>query len=221
MVVFLAISLVKTPPRVSMPSESGVTSRSNTSLTSPRRTPPWIAAPIATHSSGLTLLFGVLPKMSAAVLLTRGIRLMPPTMTTSLISPLVSFASLRQFWHGVLLLSQRAPVSCSSFARLRVTCRCFGPVASAVMNGRLISVLAALESSHLAFSAASFRRCSAIGSAFRSMPLEALKSAASQSMIAASKSSPPRWVSPLVAMTSQVPSPRSRIEISKVPPPRS
>ena len=50
-VVFLPISLVKTPPSVSMPSESGVTSRSRRSRTSPRRTPPWIAAPQATTSS--------------------------------------------------------------------------------------------------------------------------------------------------------------------------
>jgi len=44
------------------------------------------------------------------------------------------------------------------------------PEASAVMNGRLISVVMAEESSHLAFSAPSFRRCSAMGSLRRSMP---------------------------------------------------
>ena len=53
MVVLRSMSLVKTPPMVSMPSESGVTSSKSTSLTSPARTPPCIAAPIATHSSGL------------------------------------------------------------------------------------------------------------------------------------------------------------------------
>jgi len=36
-----------------------------------------------------------------------------------------------------------------------------------------------------------------------------------------SKSSPPRNVSPFVAFTSKTPSPISRIEMSKVPPPRS
>ena len=35
-VVFFSISLVNTPPSVSMPSDSGVTSSSSTSLTSPR-----------------------------------------------------------------------------------------------------------------------------------------------------------------------------------------
>src|SRR5215472_2492381 len=54
-VVFFWISLVITPPSVSMPSDSGVTSSSSTSLTSPFRTPPWIAAPTATTSSGFTL----------------------------------------------------------------------------------------------------------------------------------------------------------------------
>jgi len=40
-------------------------------------------------------------------------------------------------------------------------------------------------------------------------------------MIIWSKSSPPRCVSPLVDLTSKTPSPSSRIDISKVPPPRS
>jgi hypothetical protein len=40
-----------------MPSDSGVTSSSSTSLTSPFSTPAWIAAPIATTSSGLTPLW--------------------------------------------------------------------------------------------------------------------------------------------------------------------
>ena len=50
-----------TPPLVSMPSDSGVTSRSRTSLTSPLRTPAWMAAPMATTSSGFTPLWGSLP----------------------------------------------------------------------------------------------------------------------------------------------------------------
>ena len=39
-VVFFSISLVITPPRVSIPSDNGVTSSNNTSLTSPPSTPP-------------------------------------------------------------------------------------------------------------------------------------------------------------------------------------
>jgi hypothetical protein len=59
-VVLRSMSLVITPPRVSMPRESGVTSSSSTSLTSPASTPPWIAAPTATTSSGLTALVRLL-----------------------------------------------------------------------------------------------------------------------------------------------------------------
>ena len=40
-------------------------------------------------------------------------------------------------------------------------------------------------------------------------------------MILWSKSSPPRKVSPFVALTSKTPSPNSNIDISNVPPPRS
>ena len=45
-VVLRAISVVITPPSVSMPSDSGVTSSSSRSFTSPASTPAWIAAPI-------------------------------------------------------------------------------------------------------------------------------------------------------------------------------
>ena len=56
------MSLVITLPMVSIPNDSGVTSKRRTSLTSPLSTPPCIAAPIATTSSGLTPLDGFLPK---------------------------------------------------------------------------------------------------------------------------------------------------------------
>ena len=59
-VVFLLMSLVNTPPSVSIPRERGVTSKSSTSVTSPANTPPWIAAPIATASSGFTALLCLL-----------------------------------------------------------------------------------------------------------------------------------------------------------------
>lgn len=54
------INLVNTPPRVSIPRESGVTSNKRTSLTLPRSTPPWTttgSAPRRSHdgtSEGLT-----------------------------------------------------------------------------------------------------------------------------------------------------------------------
>ena len=85
-VVLRSISRVNTPPSVSMPSDSGVTSSSSTSLTSPCSTPAWIAAPIATTSSGLTPLCGSLPKNCFTTSWTLGMRVMPPTSTTSSIS---------------------------------------------------------------------------------------------------------------------------------------
>ena len=46
---------------VSIPNDNGATSRSNISLTCPLSIPPWIAAPIATASSGFAFLFGSFP----------------------------------------------------------------------------------------------------------------------------------------------------------------
>ena len=156
------IRRVNTPPSVSMPSDSGVTSRSRMSFTSPRSTPPWMAAPIATTSSGFTPLFGSLPaNRSLTISFTLGMRLMPPTSSTSLISDAEMPASLMHARHGSLVRSRSGPTSFSSCARESDMAMCFGPEASAVMNGRLMSVLCAEESSILAFSAASRRRCTA------------------------------------------------------------
>ena len=65
----------------------------------------------------------------------------------------------------------------SSFARVSFIVMCLGPEASAVMNGRLISVSITDDSSIFAFSAASFRRWSAMRSLPRSMPSLFLNSA--------------------------------------------
>ncbi len=122
---------------------------------------------------------------------------------------------------GAIVRWTRSSTSCSSLARVSVMFRCFGPDWSAVMKGRLISVCITVDSSIFAFSAASLRRCSDMGSFDRSMPWSRLNSAISHSMMRASKSSPPRCVSPLVDFTSNTPSASSRIEMSYVPPPRS
>ena len=83
-----------------MPSDNGVTSSKTTSLTSPCKTPAWIAAPIATTSSGLTPLWGSFPKNFVTSSITRGILVIPPTNTTSSISLLVSPASFKAAWQG-------------------------------------------------------------------------------------------------------------------------
>ena len=67
MVVLRGINTVITPPCVSTPSDSGVTSNKRTSFTSPLSTPAWIAAPTATTSSGLTPRCGSLPNRSLTI----------------------------------------------------------------------------------------------------------------------------------------------------------
>ena len=98
---------------------------------------------------------------------------------------------------------------------------CFGPVLSAVINGKFISVCAAEDNSIFAFSADSFSLCNANLSDLRSIPFSFLNSDNKYSTIVLSKSSPPRKVSPFVDLTSNTPSPSSSIETSKVPPPKS
>ncbi len=210
-----------TPPIVSIPKESGVTSSKTTSFTSPCKTPPWTAAPMATASSGLTERLPSFPKSSLTTSWTFGMRLEPPTKRTSSILSAVMPASAKALRQGSFVASNKSSVICSNWARVRFFCKCLGPVASAVMNGRLMAVDVWAESWILAFSAASRRRCKAIGSFERSIPVSFLNSSTSQSIIRRSQSSPPRWVFPFVDFTSKTPSANSKIEMSKVPPPKS
>jgi len=149
-------------------------------------------------------------------------RIEPPTKITSFISEAFSFASANAFLQGPRVFSTRNEVSWSNLARVSVKSKCFGPLASAVMNGRFIFVLVAADKSIFAFSAASFKRCKAILSFFKSMPgLSLRNSSFIQSITTSSKLSPPSIVSPLVASTSNELSKISKMEISKVPPPKS
>jgi len=191
------------------------------SFTSPVRTAAWTAAPTATTSSGLTVRFGSLPKNFFTVSWMSGVRVCPPTSTTSSIWLAESLASARHFLVGSSERSTNSWIMLSNLARLSFKVMCLGPLASAVRKGRLISVSLIEESSILAFSAASLSRCSTILSRLTSRPVSFLNSAMSQSMIFWSMLSPPRWVSPLVASTSTTFSPTSRMEMSKVPPPKS
>ncbi len=104
-VVLRSMSLVITPPIVSMPRLRGVTSRSSTSLTSPCSTPPWMAAPTATTSSGFTPFIGSLPKIFLTFSCTAGMRVIPPTKTTASMSLAVSLASLSAFSLGPAVAS--------------------------------------------------------------------------------------------------------------------
>ncbi len=100
--------------------------------------------------------------------------------------------------------------------------RCLGPLASAVMNGRLMSVVRVLDSSTFAFSAASRTRCVAILSFLRSMPVWRWNSFSMYSTNTLSMSVPPSCVSPLVLTTLKPPSFHiSMMVTSRVPPPKS
>ena len=174
-VVLRSMSLVNTPPIVSMPSESGVTSKSSTSLTSPPSTPPWIAAPSATHSSGLMPLNGSLPVTSLTACTTAGMRVEPPTRMTLEMSFIVSFASASAFLSGTIVFATRSEVNASNFALVKSRSMFLGPSAVIVMKGRLMLVLVTPDSSIFAFSAASLMRCIVIAS-LSSMPSFSLKS---------------------------------------------
>ncbi len=119
MVVFRSISLVKTPPKVSMPRLNGVTSRRRTSFTSPASTPPWMAAPSATTSSGLTLLSPSLPVSDLTKCCTAGMRVEPPTRMTLSIFSALSFASFNASCVGTFKRSMIGWIIFSNSALVR------------------------------------------------------------------------------------------------------
>ena len=170
MVVFLAISTVITPPKVSKPKDKGVTSKSRTSFTSPCRMPACTAAPSATTSSGLMFLCGSLPKSFLTASCMAGMRVCPPTKITSLISLNLKPASATAVRVCSMDFSISGRTKSSSLALVKRIKKCLGPLASVVINGMLISVSKTEESSCLAFSAASFSLCKARVSLDKSMP---------------------------------------------------
>src|SRR2546427_704776 len=146
MVVLRSISLVMTPPSVSTPRESGVTSSRRMSLTSPLSTPAWIAAPTATTSSGLTPLCGSLPpSRSLTSCWMIGVRVEPPTSTTSSICGGVRVASFNAARNGPRVRSGRSAVKDSDFARVKGISRCFGPGGSTRVDGRCVGVFSLLQ----------------------------------------------------------------------------
>ncbi|CPU65267.1 Uncharacterised protein [Mycobacteroides abscessus] len=227
MAVLRSMSLVITPPLVSMPRDSGVTSMSRTSLRSPEMTPACRAAPTATTSSGLTPLFGSLPPVSSLTTsVTAGMRVEPPTSTTWSMSETETPASEMTLWNGAFVRSRRSCVICWNWARVSFSSRWIGPFSLIERYCIEMVVLVADESSFFACSAASRRRWSAILSFDRSTPELFFTCLMRCSTMRLSQSSPPRRLSPEVARTwivekSSSSLPTSRSETSNVPPPRS
>ena len=221
MVVFLSISLVATPPRVSIPRDRGVTSSRRTSLTSPDRTAPWMDAPMETHSMGSIPRWILGPTMLSTKFWTMGILVGPPTrMILSILSGF-RWASLMACSMDCLHLATMGSTSSSSLARVTVWIRCLGPDASDEMKGRLISVCMVVDSSILAFSHASLTLQKAMLSFERSIPVSFWNSPMTYLVRASSMSDPPSWVSPDVDRTWKTPSLKSMMVTSRVPPPRS
>ena len=224
MVELRSISLVATPPTVSIESVSGVTSRSRSSdaaAESPESFPPCIDAPSATHSSGFIFLLGSRPVSMRTFSRTAGILVEPPTRRTLLSSLLLIPASESAVITGPAVRSTRSAVNSSNLALVTVISICFAPDLVVTINGRLTLVVAADESSFLAFSASSRTLCIAILSLLMSTPSVRLNSLTRYETSLSSKSSPPRWLSPEVARTSITLSPISITDTSNVPPPRS
>mmetsp|Transcript_41946 Transcript_41946/g.108636 ORF Transcript_41946/g.108636 Transcript_41946/m.108636 type:complete len:317 (-) Transcript_41946:776-1726(-) len=219
MVVLRLMRRVKTPPMVSMPRLRGVTSSSRMSFTSPRSTPPWMAAPMATTSSGLTEWHSCLPpKNSDRISWTRGMRVEPPTSTISSTASGPSPASARTWETGSIRRWSRSALMSSNSARVMVQEKS-RPSKSASTCTVACSVD---DSSRLAASAAVRRRRMARGSARTpSASASASNTDARWCTMRSSKSSPPRWVSPAVAFTSSSPDSMESSVTSKVPPPRS
>jgi len=112
----------------------------------------------------------------------------------------VAMASYRGPWSGHDVFH-----ICSKRARVSFICRCLGPVASAVTNGRLISVRAAWKAR--SWPSRGFLQALSHLVVRKVDPFSRFELAHDQSITRWSMLSPPRCVSPLVDFTSTTPSP--------------
>ena len=99
-----------------------------------------------------------------------GILVWPPTKITSLMSLTVKFFSAKVCSTNLTDLTIISPTNSSNLALVNFMTKCFGPEASEVINGKLISDSIVVESSCLALSAASFNLCKAKESLDKSIP---------------------------------------------------
>ena len=105
---------------------------------------------------------------------------------------MLQFASLRSSATGAFNRSTISDTICSNFDLVNSNVKCFGPVVSAVMNGKFILYVGVVDKAHFAFSASSIIRCIAIESLDKSIVSSFLNSSTIHFAIALSKSHPPR-----------------------------
>mmetsp|Transcript_5511 Transcript_5511/g.14386 ORF Transcript_5511/g.14386 Transcript_5511/m.14386 type:complete len:454 (-) Transcript_5511:612-1973(-) len=220
--VLRGMSLSITPPVVSSPRVSGAMSRRSRSEVVWSRMPPRIApctaAPYATASSGLMPLLGSLPlKKSLRMFCTRGMRVEPPTSTTSSISAFFKSASSKAWRTGRSVRLNKSMLSSSKRARVIVSDTSTPSASeSSSMRAEWADERTRLARSH---------SCRSLVTATllleRSTPCLDLIKRSRCRTIRVSKSSPPKCVSPFVEITSNMPESIVRMETSSVPPPRS
>ena len=139
--VLRGISTFITPPMVSRPSDRGVTSLSIRSRSSPVRIPACTAAPIATTSSGFTDWQGSSGIRVRTICCTIGMRVQPPTSTTSSMSSAAKAESRRARCTGRSKRSSRSGQRPSNTRRSRVVSICSGPSGPVAIKGKEIGVL--------------------------------------------------------------------------------
>ena len=130
-----------------------------------------------------------------------GMRVEPPTRTTSSISDFLSSESSKTFWTGVSVFLKRSMQSSSKRARVSVSEKSM-PSKSPSISTR---TWCCVESERLARSTSRRSFWIAFLSFDGSEPCLRLNTLSRCWITRLSKSSPPRWVSPDVAITSKTP----------------
>ena len=197
-----------------MPNDKGMTSKSNHSLFLlwlPANKSACIAAPRATTWSGFKLFNGVVPNNSPTALCTLGIRVAPPTITTPLISSAFKPASRNALRTATKVLLTRFWVISKNWAWLTPTLTTTPSLK--IKWTRLKAAWLKCSLADLQANNSARWSCNDKGGN--------LACSITQQNKRWSKSSPPKAVSPPVDKTSNTPLLIRKIEMSKVPPPRS
>ena len=193
-----------------MPRLSGVISSNRKSLLFPASISACIAAPSATTSSGFTESFTGFPKKVLTDFFTKGTRVLPPTITTDSISSACKPASFSAILQQVNVRSTNGAINASNCCRLSSSLSLFHSSSKTSLFDKYIFAVSAFKRSACESCLFSTRSCW-VNPAF----------SAQYFTMALSISSPPRNVSPLVDNTSKTPAVMRKMEMSKVPPPRS